>query len=1123
MGCLTDFHDAAAEHVDGDDARVEFAAARIAALNEKYARASDGDAFFLFHRPRRWNARERVWMGYERKRGKLGDVNALLRGSADVGERFSRIVGNLDALAGMRYVITLDSDTQLPRDAAAKIIATMAHPLNRPRFGSGIRRDIVVDGYGILQPRVGLSLPSTNRSGYARLYGGEPGIDPYTRAVSDVYQDLFGEGSFIGKGIYDVDAFERALHDRLPENRILSHDLLEGCHARSGLVSDVQLLEESPTRYSIDVARRQRWIRGDWQLIGWLRRRVHALPGAPRNPLSLLSRAKILDNLRRSLVPAALVATLVAAWWLLPPSPVWLVLALAIIGAVPATALLVDTLRRPLEPAGSGEPAVAAPASRQAQNLLLQVAQSLACLPHEAAYSLSAIVRTLWRVAISKRRLLEWRASADVRISAAPGSVDDLVHTTRALAVGPLLALATGIALALLRPAALPFALPVLLLWLSSPLLVWWIDRPLVRRTVALSAEQTVFLRRLARRTWAFFDAHVGEADRHLPPDNVQERPVARVAHRTSPTNMGFALLAAFAARGFGYLTTRALLARLDAQLTTMESMERHRGHFFNWYDTETLEPLRPRYVSSVDSGNLAGQLLTLRAGLLALADTPLVDASWLAGVHDTLGVLRESLDTRVEAAQRRSIARALAFLDEAVARLLAQPPQTLAQWRSALRSLQHGADDLLGSLGGSAAATDEHASVAAAAAAPIGASALPADVAAADDPVATIDSPADDAIYWAGALLRDVSAFVDEIDALFPEADGAAAAAVPTLRQLAGRAVVGAAGGDAARAALALLESLAERAGALAEMDQSFLYDASRHLMTIGYNVDERRSDAGYYDLLASEARLGVFVAIAQGRLPQESWFALGRLLTSAAGEPVLLSWSGSMFEYLMPMLVMPSYPNTLLDQTCRGAVQRQIEYGARARRAVGHLGVGLQRDRHRAQLPVPRVRRSRPRPQARPRRRPRDRAVRDDDGADGRSRAGVRQPAAARRRRRRRPLRLLRGGRLHRVAPAARPDARHRPLVHGAPPGNGPARARAPVARAADAAPLRGRPAPAGDAAAAAGARAARHRLPARHRRARRPRAPSRKPSSRRCASSPSSTRRRPRCSCSRTAATT
>ena len=915
FGLLTDFHDATDEHLPSDATLVESVAARIAALNDKYA--NDVDAFFLFHRPRRWNARERLWMGYERKRGKLGDLNALLRGheSPAGGERFSRIVGRAAVLRGVRYVITLDTDTQLPRDAAAKIIGTMAHPLNRPRFGTGVKRDVVVEGYGILQPRVGLSLPSTNRSGYARLYGGEPGIDPYTRAVSDVYQDLFGEGSFIGKGSYDVDAFERALHDRLPENRILSHDLIEGCHARSGLVSDVQLLEESPTRYSADVARRYRWIRGDWQLVGWLRRRVRALPGAPHNPLSMLSRAKILDNLRRSLAPPAMLATLLAAWWLLPPSPMWLFLVLGIVGAVPLTALLIDALQRPLGSPGS-EPALAAPASRQAANLLLQIAQSIACLPHEAAYSLAAIGRTLWRLGISKRRLLEWQPSADVRVPARPGSVADLLHSARTMAVAPVLAIATGAGLALLRLDALPVAAPALLLWLCSPLLVWYVDRPLERRSHALSAEQKLFLRRLSRRTWAFFETEVGAADNHLPPDNVQEQPVARVAHRTSPTNMGFALLAALAAREFGYLTTRTLLMRLDAALSTMETMQRHRGHFYNWYDTQTLEPLRPHYVSTVDSGNLAAQLIILRAGLLDLVDAPLLDAACLDGVHDTLGVLGESLEAEEQAQRRHSVAPLFDVLAEALAGYRRAPPQSVAQWRQTLDSLNRGASDLCAALSEGAETIGS-------------ARADPQGVDPADGAPLTDAGTTDDLNYWASALQRDLAATAEDLTQLLPE-DGAAQAGsrLPTLRELA-RLAAGGPAGDAASATVRLLEGLAERAGVLAEMDQSFLHDPSRHLMAIGYNVDERRMDAGFYDLLASEARLGIFVAIAQGQIAQESWFALGRLLTSAAGDPVLLSWSGSMFEYLMPMLFMPSYPHTLLDQTCLGAVRRQIEYG--------------------------------------------------------------------------------------------------------------------------------------------------------------------------------------------------
>ena len=930
FGLLTDLNDAAHEHLPADAALVELAATRIAALNAKYAVPSDtqrADAFFLFHRPRLWNARELVWMGHERKRGKLADLNALLRGhaSAGPGERFERIVGDTRWLSAVRYVITLDTDTQLPRDAAAQIVATMAHPLNRPRFGSGAQRDVVVDGYGILQPRVALSLTSANRSGYARLYGGEAGIDPYTRAVSDVYQDLFGEGSFIGKGIYDVDAFERALADRLPENRILSHDLLEGCYARSGLLSEVQLLEEAPTRYSADVARRYRWIRGDWQLTGWLRARLHALPQAPPNPLSVLSRAKIFDNLRRSLAPAALLLMLLAGWWLLPEPGLWTLYALAIVALVPLAAHLAGWLRRPLQRLRAEEPAsAAAPMSRQALQLLLQVLQALACLPYEAAYSLGAITRTLWRVLLSRRRLLEWRPSADVSVDTAPGSLQDLLHGARKMAFGPTLAITCAVGLALLRQPVLVTAAPVLLLWLLSPLLVWWIDRPLQRKRPALTPAQTVFLRRLARRTWAFFDAHVGAADHHLPPDNVQEQPVERVAHRTSPTNMGFALLAGLAARDFGYISTSELLARLDAALKTMQGMERHRGHFFNWYDTQTLQPLRPHYVSTVDSGNLAGQLLTLSSGLLALADQPVLARCWCDGVHDSFGVLKESLGQSLQT-QGAALPGALAHFEQSLRRHCYAPPPTLQEWHAMLDDFDSGAMAILALLDAAAAATPTHS--------------------AASHASTRDGSTDDDAIHWARLLFQHCRDGQDELRSLAPvvaQGDGWPAG-MPTLRQLATHEAAAGDAGDAgnnaqsrrtardtARLRLHAIDDLAARAAALAEMEQGFLYDDSRHLMTIGYNLEERRVDSGYYDLLASEARLGVFVAIALGQIRQEGWFALGRLLTSAAGAPVLLSWSGSMFEYLMPMLLMPSYENTLLDQTCRAAVQRQIEYGA-------------------------------------------------------------------------------------------------------------------------------------------------------------------------------------------------
>ena len=904
FGLLTDFRDAPSEHLPGDDALVAHAVARIEALNAKYtAVPADGNdepgaLFYLFHRPRRWNLNDRVWMGQERKRGKLGDLNALLRGRAGVGpgERFSHVVGNARVLGNVRYVITLDTDTQLPRDAAAAFVAAMAHPLNRPRFSTDPRRpDVVVEGYGILQPRVGVSLSASLRSGYARLHGGDAGIDPYTRAVSDVYQDLFGEGSFIGKGIYDVDAFERALADRLPANRVLSHDLIEGCYARAGLLSDAQLVEEPPVRYAADAARRHRWIRGDWQLIGWL---------APRHPISALARWKIADNLRRSLVPAALVLLLLIGWALLPEPALWTLRVVAILALVPLAAFALDLVRQPLDSLLGQKSAQAAESLGRAA---LQVVYTLATLPHEAAYSLDAVLRTLWRLGISGRRLLEWRASAELPPGAEPGSPADLVDAARRLWVAPALGALAFAGLAAWRPAALPGALPVLLLWLASPLLVWWMDRPLAGQPGALAEAQLLFLRRMARRTWGFFDSRLVASDHHLPPDNVQESPVARVAHRTSPTNMGFALLAVLTARDFGWITLAQAAARIEATLATLERLERHRGHFLNWYDTETLQPLRPRYVSAVDSGNLTGYLLVLASGLRLAADEPVVVAGWADAVHDTLDLLRQALGDSARELP------ALARLDAELPPRGARPAATQQRFDA----LADAAGELLDSVRAhplhGAATADENGPP----------DAAPADAPATDTTPIVVSAGAE-ALHWAAALQAQCREAAAGLRLLGLPAAGAqpADSGLPTLRELA-------AASPAARQLADRLQALAGRASALAAMDQSFLYDASRHLMHIGYNVDERRLDSGYYDLLASEQRLGTFVAIAQGQAPQDSWFALGRLLASVDGDPVLLSWSGSMFEYLMPALVMPSYAQTLLGQTLGTAVRRQIDYG--------------------------------------------------------------------------------------------------------------------------------------------------------------------------------------------------
>ncbi|HEY5850458.1 MAG TPA: glucoamylase family protein [Lysobacter sp.] len=880
---LTDFLDADDQTLPTDEGLIAAAAQQIELLNTRYAPES-GDLFFLFHRSRRWNPREGRWMGYERKRGKLAALNQLLRGKRH--EDFLQITGNVAVLGNVRYVITLDTDTRLPRDAAREFVATLAHPLNRARFDQRKRR--VTRGYGILQPSVGTSLSGRRSSRYARMFGSEPGIDPYTRTVSDVYQDLFGEGSFVGKGIYEVDAFESALADRFPENRVLSHDLLEGCYARAGLVSDVSLFEDYPSRYAADVKRRYRWIRGDWQLLPWLLPWVPRAPGGfERNRLSWLSRGKLLDNLRRSLVPVATTVLLVLGWlysshplawtgwllslWLLPV----LLPALRDVFVIPVDMPLETHLVR-----------IGNSTLRQLQ----RAAVNLACLPYEAFLSLGAIARTLWRLAITRRHLLQWNPSSEVERSLGSGMSAEL----RGMAPAPVFAVAVAALLAFVQPASLWVAAPLLALWLLSPAIMAWLGHAPAQRDANLSETQLAFLGRLARRTWGFFETYVRAQDHWLPPDNVQEHPALVVARRTSPTNIGLSLLANLSAYDLGYLQVGAAMERTRLTFATLDTLPRYRGHFYNWYDTETLQPLHPRYISTVDSGNLGGHLLTLRQGLLALAQAPVLAPSTFNGLVDTLGVLEESRSSADN--DDRLLATALTAFRTTLDLALTQPPETIRE-----------ADRLLSQL-------VVHA----------------VEIGAAWPAAATEDA---NAPHWPTVLADTCKSALAELRHFAPELESGDAAAantpIPTLRQLQEQALSPIAQGRA-RERIHQLERLAHVAGQFSLMEYEFLYDRARHLLSIGYNLDEHRLDAGFYDLLASEARLCSFVAIAQGKLPQESWFALGRLLTEVNGDATLLSWSGSMFEYLMPQLVMPSYPDTLIDQTSRNAVDAQIAHGA-------------------------------------------------------------------------------------------------------------------------------------------------------------------------------------------------
>jgi cyclic beta-1,2-glucan synthetase len=886
---LTDFRDAPTEILPGDDILLQRARVGIELLNRKYV-SNGQNLFFLFHRPRRWNAGENLWMGYERKRGKLMEFNSLLRGGAR--DCFSEIIGETAILPEIKYVITLDTDTQLPREAARQLVGTMAHPLNRPVFDDA--RGIVREGYSILQPRVGVSLPSARRSWFVRLFANDAGIDPYTRVASDVYQDVFREGSFIGKGIYDVDAFQRAMAGRFPENTILSHDLLEACHARSALVCDVEFYEEFPSRYNVDMDRRYRWIRGDWQITQWLLPRV---PGSDArriaNPLSVLSQWKIFDNLRRSLVPLALLVLLLGSWLLVPElGGLGLLLVVGIVALPGLLAASVNALRKPhdlpwtmhlREVSGSG--------ARQ----LGQIFLTLAFLAYDAFISLDAISRTLLRLLVTHKRLLEWQTSSDSERT----THADLTDFYATMWIAPGIALVTGLFLVMRHPAQLIFALPLLFVWLAAPWIAWWISQPIESATPDLSPTQLTFLRRTARMTWRFFDTFVCALENWLPPDNFQEIPAPMIATRTSPTNMGLALLANLAARDLGYLSVGGLIERTQATLATMKRLERHRGHFYNWYETRTLKPLQPLYISSVDSGNLAGHLLTLAAGLREQADEKIFSPQIFAGLRDTVKILQDLVPEN----------KVLAELDTE----LAQAPASL---RAAFALLEN--------------ATSQAAQI-----------------------VTALASDDKEISRWAEILKRDCEAHLEDLRFLAPwltlpvatqleekfaQLDQACMLREVSFLDQSPDPVVDGSGeltrclreaGDHARERLLALEALAKQCDELAAMDFAFLFNTARDLFATGFNVTERRFDTGFYDLLASEARLCSYVAIALGQVPQDHWFSMGRLLVASHSEPILVSWSGSMFEYLMPLLVMPNYENTLLDHTCQAAVQQQIEYG--------------------------------------------------------------------------------------------------------------------------------------------------------------------------------------------------
>ncbi len=871
---LTDFTDSANESSSQNTALLDQAMSLTQDLNRRYP--ASRPRFYLLHRAPEWNPPQGVWMGYERKRGKLALLNSWLR---QPDKQFSS-VADLPAHQlpeRIKYVVTLDSDTLLPRDTAHKLVATMAHPLNKPEYDAARQR--VVKGYGILQPGLAEEMPRNGQGRYAAMCSSIAGNNPYSMMSSDIYQDLFNEGSFVGKGIYDVDIFVQATHNTCPENLVLSHDLLEGCYARSGLLSEVLLYEQYPNNYLSDVARRTRWIRGDWQLLNWLKPRVRKADGTrDKNPLSALSYWKLFDNLRRSLVAPSLLALLFCTLlWV--PNPFYWLGVLVLVWLLPTgLAVAWDLLNKPTRrPVVQHLLLVATGALKR----LSRVGMNFAILPHEAGYSLYAIAVTLWRLGFSQRNLSQWASYSpdNDREKTSP------IRFYRAMWMN----VATGVALTVLTAHIAPLfsfiALPVSLLWCLTPLLLSWMSRSPARSVFSPNKEQKQLLRQTSREIWAFFETFVIAKENWLPPDNYQEIPQPVIAHRTSPTNIGLSLMANLTAWDFGYIPSGEVLQRVTLTLDTLDKMEHFRGHLYNWYDTQTLAPLSPRYVSSVDSGNMAGHLLTLREGLSAMRNQPVLNSvQVLAGLNDTLGILEKHWGQNAPTGLRLLRKHCLSAVSLSPAQLFIELKQMRTQ-SNHLTTLCHQDDTLT--------------------------------------------------LRWIEHLQRQLVMMCHEWSHLLgwitPAWDSQT---LPSLSWLAtakhsGEGTPSASAIALARMRLDIITELEQRLNEHARMDFTFLYSEVTSLLSIGYNCDSNMLDKSHYDLLPSEIRLTSFIAIATNQLPLKSWYALGRLFTTIDRDTALMSWSGSMFEYLMPNLVMPTWPGSLLDEMSQSAVTRQIHWG--------------------------------------------------------------------------------------------------------------------------------------------------------------------------------------------------
>lgn len=869
-----DFKDASQEQLPEDEEIIKTALSGINLLNQRYG--GEGEIFYYFHRGRRLNEKDNRWMGWERKRGAITEFNRLIMGEEDTG--YTTISGDITALKKTKYVITLDADTILPLSTAKTLIGMMAHPLNDAVIDK--ERGIVTEGYGLIQPRVGVNIESKYRNFFTKVFSGPSGIDIYTTASSDIYQDLFSEGIYTGKGIYNLRVFEALLGETIPDNSILSHDLLEGSFIRTGLASDVEVIDGYPIKFSSYMLRLHRWTRGDWQLMPYLASKIMDREGRRiANPLTPLTKWKILDNMRRSLVSPSLFLLIFLGISIFPGQALLWVATAVITIFTPFFIGSFDYFKVRLSRLGEG----GIERSHALEEGFQQGLLTLTFLPYQAYMLADAIGRSLYRVYISRQSLLEWVTVADSESNLK----DDIFSSYKRMRINIIAAIALVAVSFMLQSQRLLLVAAFGLLWAFGPRIDFKINTEAEGSTYSLSPQDKKLIRRNARKTWCYFEDFANAENQYLPPDNYQLFPPNGVAHRTSPTNIGLLLASTVAARDMGYLTTTGMVDRIEKTIGTVERLETWRGHLYNWYDTKSLEVLRPLYISSVDSGNFVSYLVAAVEGLKEyLEERPLLDLNLVRGIRDTLLLYESNEDMNffeiidpIEGSQNPTLNRYLEALEALMALQSVARHEKLADL---IQSIRLEAEALL--------PTDEEMKL------------FKSDLKLEDlTPIALLERYAE--------LLSQTNRPMDDMDTAYSRLKH-------KHENLKDRI-------DKTRELMGRMNAL------INATEFKHLYNEKRNLFSIGYNVEEERLTNSYYDLLASEARTTSYWAIARGEVPKKHWFKLGRAISEVNGSRALVSWTGTMFEYYMAPLLLKNYDYTLMDETLKAVIEAQVSYG--------------------------------------------------------------------------------------------------------------------------------------------------------------------------------------------------